>query len=96
LALTLRNGALAQLLSHEVDASEHEEGEIGDILFRVACNTGLEGVVPNRLDGSMSLHALPVPRRSAEGPLNKRRKRHAWRIHARAFRDDATLIAQPV
>jgi ATP-dependent DNA ligase len=51
--LALRKGALAGLLSDRVDGifiAEHEQGEIGDVLFRVACNMGLEGIVSKRLD----------------------------------------------
>jgi hypothetical protein len=42
--LALRKGALAELLSDPVDGifiTEYERGEIGDVLFRVACNMGL-------------------------------------------------------
>jgi bifunctional non-homologous end joining protein LigD len=45
LALVLRKAKLARLLSREVDGifiAEYEQGDIGDILFRVACNMGLE------------------------------------------------------
>ena len=52
--LSLRKGALAGLLSDPVDGifiAEYEQGEIGDVLFRIACNMGLEGgVVSKRLD----------------------------------------------
>jgi ATP-dependent DNA ligase len=53
--LSLRKGALAGLLSDLVDGifiAEYEKGEIGDVLFRVACNMGLEGIVSKRLDHS--------------------------------------------
>jgi bifunctional non-homologous end joining protein LigD len=53
--LALRKGALAGLLSDAVDGifiAEYEQGEIGDVLFRVACNMGLEGIVSKRLDHS--------------------------------------------
>jgi ATP-dependent DNA ligase len=52
-ALAFRKAKLAQLLSCEVDGifiAEYEQGEIGDLLFRVACNIGLEGIVSKRLD----------------------------------------------
>jgi ATP-dependent DNA ligase len=51
--LALRKGALAGLLSDPVDGifiAEYEQGEIGGVLFRVACNMGLEGIVSKRLD----------------------------------------------
>jgi bifunctional non-homologous end joining protein LigD len=55
--LALRKGALAGLLSDPVDGifiAEYEQGDeqsdIGDVLFRVACNMGLEGIVSKRLD----------------------------------------------
>jgi bifunctional non-homologous end joining protein LigD len=41
--LALRKGALAGLLSDPVDGifiAEYEQGKIGDVLFRVACNMG--------------------------------------------------------
>jgi bifunctional non-homologous end joining protein LigD len=53
MALTLRKVGLAQLLSREVDGiflAEYEQGDIGDVLFRVACNMGLEGIVSKHLD----------------------------------------------
>jgi bifunctional non-homologous end joining protein LigD len=55
----MRKAGLAELLSDPVDGlfiaeyeqgAECEQGEIGDILFRVACNMGLEGIVSKRLD----------------------------------------------
>jgi ATP-dependent DNA ligase len=58
-ALTLRKAKLARLLRRRVDGifiaeyeqgAECEQGEIGDVLFRVACNMGLEGIVSKRLD----------------------------------------------
>jgi bifunctional non-homologous end joining protein LigD len=49
LPLSLRKAELAQLLSRPVDGifiAEYEQGQhrhdIGDVLFRVACNMGLE------------------------------------------------------
>jgi ATP-dependent DNA ligase len=51
--LMLRKGALAELLSSPVDSifiAEYERGDIGDVLFQVACNMGLEGIVSKRLD----------------------------------------------
>jgi len=57
MALTLRKVGLAQLLSEPVDGiflAEYERGDeqsnIGGVLFRVACNMGLEGIVSKRLD----------------------------------------------
>jgi bifunctional non-homologous end joining protein LigD len=44
LPLSLRKAGLAQLLSDPVDGifiAEYERGDIGDVLFRVACNMGL-------------------------------------------------------
>jgi bifunctional non-homologous end joining protein LigD len=51
--LALRKGALAGPLSDPVDGifiAEYEQGDIGDVLFRVACNMGLEGIVSKHLD----------------------------------------------
>jgi bifunctional non-homologous end joining protein LigD len=48
----MRKAGLAQLLSDPVDGifiAEYERGDIGDVLFRVACK-GLEGIVSKRLD----------------------------------------------
>jgi bifunctional non-homologous end joining protein LigD len=53
LALLLRKANLARLLKRRVDGifiAEYEQGDIGDVLFRVACNVGLEAIVPKRLD----------------------------------------------
>jgi bifunctional non-homologous end joining protein LigD len=53
LPLSLRKAGLAQLLSNPVDGifiAEYEQGDIGDVLFRVACNMGLEGIVSKHLD----------------------------------------------
>jgi bifunctional non-homologous end joining protein LigD len=53
LPLSMRKVALAQLLSDQVDGiflAAYEKGEIGDVLFRVACNMGLEGIVSKHLD----------------------------------------------
>jgi bifunctional non-homologous end joining protein LigD len=53
LPLGIRKVGLAQLLAREVDGiflAEYERGEIGDVLFKVACNMGLEGVVSKHLD----------------------------------------------
>jgi bifunctional non-homologous end joining protein LigD len=53
LPLSMRKVALAQLLSDHVDGifiAEYERGEIGDVLFRVACNMGLEDIVSKHLD----------------------------------------------
>jgi bifunctional non-homologous end joining protein LigD len=44
---------LAQLLSDPVDGvfiAEYERGDIGDVLFRVASNMSLEGIVSRHLD----------------------------------------------
>jgi hypothetical protein len=51
----MRKVALAQLLSEPIDGifiAEYERGDIGDVLFRVACNMGLEGIVSKHLDRS--------------------------------------------
>jgi bifunctional non-homologous end joining protein LigD len=51
--LALRKGGLAQLLADQVDGifiAEYEQGDIGDVLFKIACNMGLEGVVSKHLD----------------------------------------------
>jgi bifunctional non-homologous end joining protein LigD len=53
LPLSLRKAAPAQLLSDPVDGiflAEYEKGDIGDVLFKVACNMGLEGIVSKHLD----------------------------------------------
>jgi bifunctional non-homologous end joining protein LigD len=52
-ALLRRKANLARLLSRPVDGifiAEYEQGDNGDVLFRVACNLGLEGIVSKRLD----------------------------------------------
>jgi len=44
LPLGLRKVGLAQLLTHEVNGifiAEYEQGDIGDVLFRAACNMGI-------------------------------------------------------
>jgi bifunctional non-homologous end joining protein LigD len=51
--LVLRKDGLTQLLSEPVDGifiAEYEQGDIGPVLFQVACNMGLEGIVSKRLD----------------------------------------------
>jgi bifunctional non-homologous end joining protein LigD len=53
LPLALRKSNLARLLSRPLDGifiAEYEQGDIGPLLFRVACNLGLEGIVSKRLD----------------------------------------------
>jgi bifunctional non-homologous end joining protein LigD len=67
LPLSLRKAGLALLLSDPVDGifiAEHERGDIGDTLFRVACNMGLEGIVSKHLDraygGGRCKHWLKV------------------------------------
>jgi bifunctional non-homologous end joining protein LigD len=53
LPLSMRKAGLAQLLADRVDGifiAEYERGDIGDTLFRVACNMGLEGIVSKHLD----------------------------------------------
>ena len=53
LPLSIRKAGLARLLSGPVDGifpAEYEQGEIGEVLFKVACNMGLEGIVSKRLD----------------------------------------------
>jgi bifunctional non-homologous end joining protein LigD len=52
-ALVLRNSKLARLLSCSVDGifiAEYGQGDVGDVLFRVACNMGVEGIVSKCLD----------------------------------------------
>jgi hypothetical protein len=56
-ALVMRKSSLARLLSRPVDGifiAEYEQGDmqtdIGNVLFRVACNMNLEGIVSKRLD----------------------------------------------
>ena len=34
--------------------TEYEQGDIGDVLFRVACNTGLEGIVSKQINRAYS------------------------------------------
>jgi len=49
---------LAQLLSREVDdifIAEYVQGDIGDVLFRVACNMGLEGILSKGRDRAYGL-----------------------------------------
>jgi bifunctional non-homologous end joining protein LigD len=51
-ALLLRKANLARLLKPRVNGiflADYEQGD-GDVLFRVACNMGLEGIVSKRLD----------------------------------------------
>jgi len=53
LPLGLRKVGLAQLLSDRVDGmfiAEYEQGDIGDVLFRVACNMNPEAIVSKHLD----------------------------------------------
>jgi bifunctional non-homologous end joining protein LigD len=53
LPLSMRKAGLAQLLADQADGifiSECERGDIGDVLFRVASNMGLEGIVSKHLD----------------------------------------------
>jgi bifunctional non-homologous end joining protein LigD len=53
LPLSMRKVGLAQLLADPVDdifVAEYEQGEIGDVLFKVACNMGLERIVSKHLD----------------------------------------------
>jgi bifunctional non-homologous end joining protein LigD len=49
----LWKGVLAGLLSGPVDdifLAEYEQGEICDVLFRVGCSMGIEGIVSKHLD----------------------------------------------
>jgi bifunctional non-homologous end joining protein LigD len=51
--LAPRKSNLARLLSRPVNGifiAEHERGDVGDVLFRAACNVGLEGIVSKRFD----------------------------------------------
>jgi bifunctional non-homologous end joining protein LigD len=53
LPLSMRKVGLAQMLADPVDGifiAEYEKGDIGDVLFKVACNMGLEGIVSKHLD----------------------------------------------
>jgi bifunctional non-homologous end joining protein LigD len=53
LPLSLRKTKLARLLSRPVNGifiAEYERGDIGQDLFRAACNMGLESIVSKRLD----------------------------------------------
>jgi bifunctional non-homologous end joining protein LigD len=53
LPLSIRKADLAQLLADPVDGiftAEYEQGDSGDVLFKVARNMGLEGIVSKRLD----------------------------------------------
>jgi bifunctional non-homologous end joining protein LigD len=55
--LSLRKANLARLLERRVDGifiAEYEQGD-GDLLFRVACNMNLEGIVSKRLDRAYEL-----------------------------------------
>jgi bifunctional non-homologous end joining protein LigD len=56
--LVMRKASLARLFRRRVDGifiaeyeqgAECEQGEIGDVLFRVVCNMGLEGIVSKHL-----------------------------------------------
>jgi bifunctional non-homologous end joining protein LigD len=52
-ALVLRKSNLARLLKRTVNGifiAEYEQGDIGDVLFRIVCNMGLEGIVSKHLD----------------------------------------------
>lgn len=49
----MRKVGLAQPLTDPVEGifiAEFEQGDIRDVLFRVACNMNLEGIVSKRLD----------------------------------------------
>jgi bifunctional non-homologous end joining protein LigD len=70
-ALLLRKASLARLLKRRVDGifiAEYEQGDVGDVLFRVACNMGLEGIVSKRLDRAYGTgkcnHWLKIKNRS--------------------------------
>jgi len=49
LTLALRKANLARRVNG-IFIAEYEQCDIGDVLFRVACNMGLEGIVSKRLD----------------------------------------------
>jgi hypothetical protein len=56
----MRKAGLARLLADQVEGvfiAENEQGEIGDALFRVACNMGLEGIVRQNKDDASGLDA---------------------------------------
>jgi bifunctional non-homologous end joining protein LigD len=87
LPLSMRKVALAQLLSDQVDGifiAEYERGDIGDVLFKVACNMGLEGIVSKHLDHGycagrckhwikVKNHAHPAYSRVVESVIRSRR-----------------------
>jgi bifunctional non-homologous end joining protein LigD len=57
LPLSMRKAGLLHLLSDSVDGifiAEYEQGDIGDVFFRVACNMGLEGIVAKHSDRAYS------------------------------------------
>jgi ATP-dependent DNA ligase len=65
--LSLRKANLTRLLERRVDSifiAEYEQGDMGDVLFRVASNMGLEGIVSKRLDraygGGQYKHGVKV------------------------------------
>jgi hypothetical protein len=56
-AALLRKANLAPLPSRRVMGifiAEYEQGDIGDVLFRVTCNMDLEGIVSKHLDRAYS------------------------------------------
>jgi len=60
-ALLLRKAELARLLKRRVDGifiADYEQGD-GDVLFRVACNMGPEGIVWKRLDRAYGAGRCP-------------------------------------
>jgi bifunctional non-homologous end joining protein LigD len=56
LSLLQRKANVARLLKrpvHGIFIADYEQGD-GDVLFRVACNMGLEGIVSKRLTAPMA------------------------------------------
>jgi bifunctional non-homologous end joining protein LigD len=49
-ALTAQSQPRSTAQAHGIFIAEYERGDIGDVLFRVACNMGLEGIVSKHLD----------------------------------------------
>jgi ATP-dependent DNA ligase len=75
--------AILQVLSREVDGifiAKHEQGDIGDP-FRVACNTGLKGIVSKRLDRAYDAGRCKYW--SSEGPAHRAYSRVRDQLSAR-------------
>jgi bifunctional non-homologous end joining protein LigD len=96
----MRKANLARLLSRPVDGifiAEYEQGDeqsdIGDVLFRVACNMGLEGIVSKRLDRTHGAgrckHWLKVKNR-AHPAYSRVKDVWRWRAHHSYFSANST------